>query len=453
MGTTLSGIDSERYCSAMPDHHSTFADLGLKPVVVHALRRVGVESPFPIQTAVVQDALAGSDILGRAPTGSGKTLAFGLPLLQRLSGGSSRPSRPRSVILAPTRELALQIEQALDEPALALGVRVAAVVGGVPVRRQVDRLARGVDVVVATPGRLEDLAARGSVDLSSVTISVVDEADRMADLGFLPQVVSVLDRTDADGQRMLFSATLDHDVDELIRRYLRSPVTHTVDVAPIAERTAEHYFFRVAGPEKDSVVASIAARDGRTILFLRTKFAVDRLTDSLRSVGVNAASLHGDKSQANRTRTLASFEDGRVPVLVATDVMARGIHVGSVSVVVHVDPPADAKEYTHRAGRTARAGASGVVVTLATDSQVPAAMEVATAAGIDAHFVAVTEDDPVLVSVIGARRPPGRPVAEHFPASATGTSAAATSGSRPGRAPGSSRSPRRGAAGRRSGRR
>ncbi|MET0318336.1 MAG: DEAD/DEAH box helicase, partial [Rhodococcus fascians] len=347
----------------MPDHHSTFADLGLKPVVVHALRRSGVESPFPIQTAVVQDALAGSDILGRAPTGSGKTLAFGLPLLQRLSGGSSRPSRPRSVILAPTRELALQIEKALDEAALALGVRVAAVVGGVPVRRQAERLARGVDVVVATPGRLDDLAARGFVDLSSVTISVVDEADRMADLGFLPQVVSVLDRTDSTGQRMLFSATLDGDVDDLIRRYLRSPVTHTVDVLPIAERTARHHFFRVVGSEKESVVASIASRDGRTMLFVRTKFAVDRLTESLRSVGVNAAGLHGDKTQANRIRTLASFEAGHVPVLVATDVMARGIHVDSVSVVVHVDPPADAKEYTHRAGRTARAGASGVVVT------------------------------------------------------------------------------------------
>lgn len=453
MGMSLGRVDEERYCSAMPDHHSTFADLGLKPVVVHALRRSGVESPFPIQAAVVQDALAGSDILGRAPTGSGKTLAFGLPLLQRLSGGSSRPSRPRSVILAPTRELALQIEKALDEAALALGVRVAAVVGGVPVRRQAERLARGVDVVVATPGRLDDLAARGFVDLSSVTISVVDEADRMADLGFLPQVVSVLDRTDSTGQRMLFSATLDGDVDDLIRRYLRSPVTHTVDVLPIAERTARHHFFRVVGSEKESVVASIASRDGRTMLFVRTKFAVDRLTESLRSVGVNAAGLHGDKSQANRIRTLASFEAGHVPVLVATDVMARGIHVDSVSVVVHVDPPADAKEYTHRAGRTARAGASGVVVTLATESQVPAAVAAATAAGIDAHFVAVTEHDPVLVSVVGARRPPGRPVTDPFPRTATGTSTAAPGRSRPGRTPGSSRASRRGVAGRRSGRR
>lgn len=398
-----------RYCSAMPRNPS-FADLGLAPVVTHALRRIGVESPFPIQVAAIPDALQGADVLGHAPTGSGKTLAFGLPLLQRLSGGSSRQSSPRGLVLVPTRELALQIESALDEPALSLGVRVTAIVGGVPTKRQIEKLKRGIDVVVATPGRLEDLATAESVSLSDVSVTVVDEADRMADLGFLPQVRKLLDRTASNGQRMLFSATLDGDVGELVARYLRSPSIHRAASTAPQRAAVRHYFFRVTAAQKGSVATSIAARTGSTIVFLRTKHAVDRFTESLLAEGVSAVSLHGDKSQAVRTRNLASFGDGSVPVLVATDVAARGLHVDGVSLVLHVDPPADAKDYTHRAGRTARAGESGTVVTLVTSAQQDQVSTLASEAGIDVTFTDVTVSSPILAEVAGARRPSGVPI-------------------------------------------
>lgn len=394
----------------MPATASSFADLGLRPVVVHALRHAGVEIPFPIQTAVIPDALTGRDVLGRAPTGSGKTLAFGLPLLHRLSGASSRPASPRGLILAPTRELALQIEKALEEPALAHGLRIASVIGGVPMKRQVDRLKRGVDIVVATPGRLEDLVSAGEIALTAVAITVVDEADRMADLGFLPQVEALLDRTSKDGQRMLFSATLDGDVDTLIERYLRSPAEHYAAAPAVDSVAVVHHFFRVSAQDKATVATAIAARDGRTMVFLRTKHAVDRFTDSLRAEGISASALHGDKSQANRTRALAAFADGSVPVLVATDVVARGIHVDDVSLVLHVDPPADAKDYTHRAGRTARAGAGGIVVTLVTESQESEVITLSEAAHIDVELVDVGPTSPLLSSATGAKTPPGRPV-------------------------------------------
>ncbi|MET4050178.1 MULTISPECIES: DEAD/DEAH box helicase [unclassified Rhodococcus (in: high G+C Gram-positive bacteria)] len=399
----------------MPRSETSFADLGLRPVVVHALRRVGIDVPFDIQTAAIPDALAGQDILGRAPTGSGKTLAFGLPMLQRLSGASSRPKCPRGLVLVPTRELALQIERALEEPALALGVRVMGIVGGVPMKRQSERLMRGVDVVVATPGRLEDLIQHAAVSLADIAITVVDEADRMADLGFLPQVRKLVDRTPKGGQRMLFSATLDGDVDDLVQRYFDSPAIHSAEPPPLAQATMKHLFFRVADIDKNSIALRIAARTGRTMIFLRTRHAVDRFTASLREVGVPALALHGDKSQANRTRTLAAFADGSVPVLVATDVAARGLHVDGITLVVHVDPPADAKDYTHRAGRTARAGEIGTVVTLVTDSQQSQVATLAAEAGIVAEFTEVTASSPALTESTGAQAPPGSPVVEVLP--------------------------------------
>lgn len=429
IGCTRDGHDW-RYCSAMPGPPPSFADLGLRPVVVHALRRAGAETPFPIQAAAIPDALAGRDILGRAPTGSGKTLAFGVPLLHRLAGAGSTPGKPRGLVLAPTRELVVQIEAALEEVSLAYGMRVAAVIGGVPLKRQVERLRRGVDVVVATPGRLEDLAVSGGISLSEVQVTVVDEADRMADLGFLPQVEALLDRTPADGQRSLYSATLDGDVRSLVDRYLRSPVEHRAEGPPQPGSAVRHHFLRVSSRDKDAIATSIAARDGKTIVFLRTKHAVDRFTESLLRDGVLAAALHGDKSQAKRVHALSAFADGSVPVLVATDVVARGIHVDDVSLVLHVDPPADAKDYTHRAGRTARAGASGVVVTLVTDKQEADVAALAAEAHIDVTYLDVgpldgSRPDPTLVAITGARTPPGSP-AITAPATSKSTSGAGT---------------------------
>lgn len=415
---------------------SSFADLGLRPVVVHALRRVGVEVPFPIQSAAIPDALSGRDILGRAPTGSGKTLAFGLPLLHRLSGRASRPGRPRGVVLVPTRELALQIAEALEEPGRACGVRVSSVVGGVPLKRQLDGLRRGVDVVVATPGRLQDLVSTTEFSLDDVEITVLDEADRMADLGFLPQVESLIDGTPADGQRMLFSATLDGDVDILVERYLDTPVLHRTDDVPVAHSPVEHFFFRVTHEDKDRVAAAISARAGSTMLFLRTKHAVDRLTEKLRADGISAAALHGDKSQAYRAHTLDAFTAGSVPVLVATDVVARGIDVDAVSLVVHVDPPVDGKDYTHRAGRTGRAGRSGTVVTLLTESQELQVAELMQQAGITAAMVDVGPTSPELVAATGARRPSGialSAVERTTPDTRTRPSSRRSTGSTPGR--------------------
>ncbi|TQM33422.1 superfamily II DNA/RNA helicase [Nocardia bhagyanarayanae] len=388
----------------------TFADLGLPVPLVQALRRDGIEAPFPIQAATVPDTLAGKDVLGRGPTGSGKTLAFGLPMLARLAGGAAKPGRPRGLVLVPTRELAAQIERALDEPALALGLRIASVVGGAPIKRQADRLARGVDLLIATPGRLQDLVLQGSADLSDVVITALDEADHMADMGFLPQVTKLLDRTPKDGQRLLFSATLDGDVDKLVKRYLRSPVTHSTAPPSAAVATMSHHLLYVRKADKRDVVAEIASRDGLTILFVRTKHGADRLAKQLRAAGVAAGALHGGKAQNNRTRTLAAFADGSVPVLVTTDVAARGIHVDGISLVVHVDPPAEPKAYLHRAGRTARAGEDGVVVTLVTEVERTDVEKMTRKAGVDIEGLEVAPGDRQLAAITGARRPSGVPV-------------------------------------------
>ncbi|WP_159848847.1 DEAD/DEAH box helicase [Nocardia sp. CY41] len=395
---------------------ATFADLGLPAVLVQALRRDGIETPFPIQAATAPDVLAGKDVLGRGPTGSGKTLAFGLPMLTRLTGASAKPGRPRGLVLVPTRELAAQIERALDEPALALGLRVASVVGGAPIKRQADRLARGVDLLIATPGRLADLLAQGSADLSDVLITALDEADHMADMGFLPQVTKLLDRTPRDGQRLLFSATLDGEVDKLVKRYLRAPVTHSTAPPSASVTTMSHHLLYVGDKvAKRAIATEIAAREGLTIMFVRTKHGADRLAKQLRGAGVAAGALHGGKAQNNRTRTLAAFADGSVPVLVTTDVAARGIHVDGISLVVHVDPPPEPKAYLHRAGRTARAGEDGVVVTLVMDEERRDVEAMARKVGVEVDGVAVRPGDRTLIEITGARRPSGIPVAAAAP--------------------------------------
>lgn len=416
----------------------TFADLGLPVPLVQALRRAGIDAPFPIQAATVPDALAGKDVLGRGPTGSGKTLAFGLPMLVRLAGNPAKPRRPRGLVLVPTRELATQIERALDEPALALGLRVASVVGGAPIKRQADRLARGVDLLIATPGRLQDLILQGSADLGDVRITALDEADHMADMGFLPQVVKLLDRTPKDGQRLLFSATLDGEVDKLVKRYLRSPVTHSTAPPSASVSTMTHHLLFVRKADKRAVLERIAAREGLTILFVRTKHGADRLAKQLRASGVPAGALHGGKAQNNRTRTLAAFADGSVPVLVTTDVAARGIHVDGISLVVHADPPAESKAYLHRAGRTARAGEDGVVVTLVTEDERADVEKMTRKAGVDISGVDIRPGDPRLAAITGAREPSG--VAVPAPTAPAPTAPSRTQ--TPGRSGGRGRGPR-----------
>lgn len=395
----------------------TFAELGLPAILTQSLRRETISEPFPIQQRVIPDILAGRDVLGRGPTGSGKTLAFGLPMLVRLTGASSAPSRPRALVLAPTRELATQIERALDESALALGLRLASATGGVPAKAQAQRLARGVDLLVATPGRLIDLIDQGAVDLGDVAVTTVDEADQMARIGFLPQVTAILDRTPDSGQRLLFSATLDGEVDQLVARYLRGPTVHATAAAAAPVSADAHHVLYVERADKPVVIAQIASRAGRTLLFVRTQHGVDRLVAQLASVGVRAGTLHGGKSQAFRSHALSAFTDGTVPVLVATDVMARGIHVDDVSLVVHVDPPADPKDYLHRAGRTARAGAPGSVVTVVTADQRAEVAAMMTRAGITTDPVPVRPGDGTLVALTGARVPSGVPVRDEPPQS------------------------------------
>ncbi|WP_132427475.1 DEAD/DEAH box helicase [Pseudonocardia endophytica] len=388
----------------------TFAELGLPEPVVRALAAEGFTAPFPIQAATLPDTLAARDLLGRGQTGSGKTLAFGLAILSRLAGERARPKAPRGLVLVPTRELATQVVDALAPFAAALGLRTAVVVGGLSMTKQVAELRRGVDLLVATPGRLTDHTGQGTCDLSEVTITALDEADRMADMGFLPQVRAILDLTPRDGQRLLFSATLDNDVDALVARYLTDPVTRAVASAAAPVETMDHHVFQVDAADRLQVVSEIAARDGRTLFFVRTKHGADRLVKTLRRSGVAAGPLHGGKSQNARNRALDGFRSGEAPVLVATDVAARGIHIDDVGLVVHVDPPADHKAYLHRAGRTARAGEDGVVVTLATPDQRREVDDLTRQAGVTATVTTVAPGSPALAEVTGAREPSGEPV-------------------------------------------
>ena len=342
-----------------------FAALGLPAGLVAALAESGIATPFPIQSATIPAALRGQDVLGRAQTGSGKTLAFGLPMLARLADGDpSRGRAPRGLVLAPTRELAMQVTDVLTPLARMPVWPSSLVAGGMSYTPQQRAFERGVDVVVATPGRLIDLMDQGVVDLGRVQVTVLDEADHMADLGFMPAVTQILDTVPATGQRLLFSATLDEAVDQLVRRYLTDPVTVSVDAATASVATMAHLVVPVAPADKTRVTAEIAGRPGRTLLFVRTQLGADRVAEQLRAAGVMAGALHGGLPQGARTRILAAFRDGSLPTLVATDVAARGIHVDDVGLVLQVDPPHGSKEYLHRAGRTARAGGTGQVVTL-----------------------------------------------------------------------------------------
>lgn len=386
----------------------TFADLGLPRQIVRRLAEDGVTTPFPIQAATIPDALAGRDILGRGRTGSGKTLSFGLPALARLAGGRTAPGRPRAVILTPTRELAMQVSAALEPYGELLGLRMKVVCGGTSMGNQIAALERGVDVLVATPGRLRDVIKRRACSLDDTEIAVLDEADQMADLGFLPEVTELLDMVPPGGQRMLFSATLEREIDTLVRRYLVDPVSHQVDAAQGAVTTMAHHVLIVKPRDKTMLTAAIVARDAasRTIVFVRTQLGADRVAEQLRETGVRADALHGGMNQAARTRTLADFKDGRSRVLVATDVAARGIHVDNIDLVLNVDPAADHKDYLHRSGRTARAGRSGTVVSLALPHQRRTVFRLMEDAGVRAgrHIIArgdVFREE--LAQIVGAR--------------------------------------------------
>ncbi|MEV4637967.1 DEAD/DEAH box helicase [Actinoplanes sp. NPDC049548] len=389
----------------------SFADLGLPAELVRVLNREGITTPFEIQAATMPDALSGRDVLGRGQTGSGKTLAFGLPLLARVAqGGRALPHHPKALILVPTRELAMQVADALMPLGRAVGVFLKTAVGGVPYDRQMDALRRGVEVIVATPGRLGDLIERGACKLDNVEITVLDEADQMADMGFLPEVTELLAKTPADAQRLLFSATLDGDVDALVKRFMTDPVTHSTAPAEASVSTMDHHLLLIPPHDKFPITASIANRAGKTIVFARTQMGVDRLVEQLAAVGVRAGALHGGKTQRVRTRTLAEFKEGRTNVLVATDVAARGIHVDGISLVVHVDPPKDPKDYLHRAGRTARAGESGAVVTLVLPKQRRSTQAMMQKAGVAPAEVRVRLGDEKLAEITGAREPSGVPV-------------------------------------------
>ncbi|MGW0122370.1 DEAD/DEAH box helicase [Streptomyces sp. NPDC003327] len=384
----------------------TFGDLGLPEGVVRKLAQNGVTTPFPIQAATIPDALAGKDILGRGRTGSGKTLSFGLPLLATLSGGHTDKKKPRGVILTPTRELAMQVADALQPYGDVLGLKMKVVCGGTSMGNQIYALERGVDVLVATPGRLRDIINRGACSLEAVQVAVLDEADQMADLGFLPEVTELLDQVPEGGQRLLFSATLENEIDTLVKRYLVNPVTHEVDPSAGAVTTMTHHVLVVKPKDKAPVTAAIAARKGRTIIFVRTQLGADRIAEQLRDAGVKADALHGGMTQGARTRTLADFKDGYVNALVATDVAARGIHVDGIDLVLNVDPAGDHKDYLHRSGRTARAGRSGVVVSLALPHQRRQIFRLMEDAGVDAtrHIVGgAGAFDPEVAEITGAR--------------------------------------------------
>jgi superfamily II DNA/RNA helicase len=363
---------------------TTFGDLGLDDRLVRALADQQITAPFAIQARALSDGLAGRDVLGRAETGSGKTLAFGLPILSRIAGGSERLRKkaPRGLILVPTRELAEQVADVLRPLGRSLGLLVTTVYGGVSIGQQIDRLRRGADVVVATPGRLIDLLERQACTLADIQVTVLDEADHMADLGFLPSVTRIMDLTPAAGQRLLFSATLDRAVERLVQSYLTDPALHAVQPQVISGGAAEHTVLVLEAADKVAVAAEMAGRAARTLFFVRTRHGADRLARQLDRAGIPAGAIHGDRNQSQRQRALDAFAAGHPRVLVATDVAARGIHVDGIELVVHFDPPVDHKDYLHRSGRTARAGATGLVVTLAQREQVHALQQLHERAGV-----------------------------------------------------------------------
>jgi superfamily II DNA/RNA helicase len=385
---------------------NTFADLGVAEPLIKVLAAREITEPFPIQIQTLPDTLAGRDVLGRGKTGSGKTLAFSIPLVSRLAGIRRRASQPSGLVLAPTRELATQITAALEPLAAASGLRVTTIFGGVPQGRQVTALKSGVDIVVACPGRLEDLMKQRLISLDSVQITVIDEADHMADLGFLPGVTRILAATPAGGQRLLFSATLDNGVDTLVKRFLRNEVLHSVDSVNSPVTAMTHHVFHVSGVQaKKELVHRLASGTGRRILFMRTKHQARKLAKQLTEAGVPAVDLHGNLSQPARDRNLAAFSTGETRVLVATDIAARGVHVDDIELVVHIDPPAEHKAYLHRSGRTARAGNSGDVVTVVLPEQRRETNALMRRAGIHVKPQEVTAESAAVHAVAGERAP------------------------------------------------
>ncbi|MDA1366718.1 DEAD/DEAH box helicase [Glycomyces algeriensis] len=383
----------------------SFEELGLPEKITAALAEQGIITPFPIQAATIPDALAGRDILGRGQTGSGKTLAFGLPTLARLAaGGRTKAKRPRAIILTPTRELAIQVAESLQTFGDAVGIDMKVVCGGTAFNRQIDALRSGVDMLVATPGRLRDLIRRGECSLDSVELAILDEADQMADMGFLPEVEELFDMLPVGGQRMLFSATLEKEIDVLVRKYLQDPVTHSVDPSAGSVTTMTHHLLLIGPRDKATMTAAVAARPGLTMVFVRTQLAVDRIAEELREQGVKAEGLHGGMSQVDRSKVLERFKNGRLDALVCTDVAARGIHVDGVDMVLHVDPPKTHKDYLHRAGRTARAGQSGHVATLVLPHQNRSMFSLIERAGVEAQRHHVGDNfDTELAALMGAR--------------------------------------------------
>ncbi len=385
---------------------TSFRELGLNPALIEALEKQGITTPFPIQAATIPDALAGHDILGRGQTGSGKTLAFGLALLTNIASKKAKPHRPLALVLAPTRELAQQIDEVLAPLARTIGHKSVVIAGGLPLGRQVTALKNSTSILVATPGRLIDLMQRGEVKLDALQITVLDEADQMADMGFLPAVRQILKASKEGGQRFLFSATLDRGIDGLVRQFLNDPRTHTVEEIEGTKERSDHYVLVMNQSDKGDISNQIASRDGKSIFFVRTKHGADRLSRNLARAGVKVGTLHGGKSQAVRTRTLAEFKVQDSAVLVATDA-ARGIHVDGIDLVVHFDAPADHKDYLHRSGRTARAGTSGRVVTLATHQEQRNINGITRRAGVETWVMAVSPMDEKLVKITGAKKPTG----------------------------------------------
>jgi superfamily II DNA/RNA helicase len=387
----------------------TFAELGIAPKLVERLTAQGINHPFPIQIATLPDALAGNDILGRGQTGSGKTLAFGLAMLTNLNGRVAKPHKPLGLVLTPTRELAQQIDEVLTPLAKSIGLDSVVIAGGMPYGKQITAMRQSCPILVATPGRLIDLLDKGEVQLDDLQITVLDEADQMADMGFLPVVKEILDQAKPDGQRLLFSATLDRGVDALVKKYLNDPKTHSLQNDRASVSTMKHYVLTMQTTDKDDVTAQIASRSGKTILFVKTQRGADRLADKLAHAGVPVGALHGGKSQAVRTRTLALFKETPNAALVATDVAARGIHVDGISLVVHFDAPTDHKDYLHRSGRTARAGEEGNVVLLSTTKSQSGVKSLTSRAGVTPIFVHVEPMSNELIEITGAIEPSGIP--------------------------------------------
>jgi superfamily II DNA/RNA helicase len=395
----LTGLLHEKL-DISPAWHDTFESLGVPAPLVASLAAAGITAPFPIQAVTLPDALAGYDILGQGRTGSGKTLGYSLPLVARLAGGHTLAGRPRGLVLLPTRELASQVCAVLLPLAQAMGLRVTTVFGGMAQRSQVTALRDRADIVIACPGRLVDLIEQGHCHLGDVEVTVLDEADQMADLGFLPDVRQLLAATPADGQRMLFSATLDHAVNALVRRFLHDPARHAVESAAPPTQIS-HHLFTVSPADRLAVVCALAGGHGRALVFTRTRHGARTLARQLADAGVPAAELHGDLPQSARTRNLASFSSGAVRVMVATDIAARGIHVDGIGLVIHADPPAEHKAYLHRAGRTARAGAAGVVITLQTPDQGSDVRRLMRRAGVVPQTRPAGPPSPVLRSIAG----------------------------------------------------